>query len=222
MSLRKCLGLGAKVKILIIILLTLSIQGNEVFGMDKKEFQATIINSMIDGATGVITEAKELIVNPPDLAAERKKTEIKHTCNKKYWELQRKTEKKWWIYQYENIDMEKALRKKHINYNIILKQQVRKKLINVDKLREKSCSKQYFDLAYKQKNRLNTVKQKNKILKELVEVNQIEIEKKEELYYKKENKEKAREKAKAKKELKKQMMISDTTISIEQAIKDVD
>ena len=44
-------------KILIIILLTLNIQSNEIFGMDKKEFQATIINSMIDGATGVITEA---------------------------------------------------------------------------------------------------------------------------------------------------------------------
>ncbi len=204
-------------KILIIILLTLNIQSNEIFGMDKKEFQATIINSMIDGATGVITEAKELIVNPPDLTAERKKAKIKNTCNKKYWELQKKTEKEWWIYQYENTDMEKALRKKYINYNFILKQKVRKKLINIDKLREKSCSKQYFDLAYKQKNRLNNIKQKNKILKELVEINQIEIEKKEELYYKKENKE--REKAKEK--LKKQMMISNTTISMEQAIKDV-
>ena len=172
-------------ELLILILLTLNIQSSEILGMEKKEFQATIINSIIDGATNVIVEAKELIINPPNLTTERQKANRKKICTKKYWAMRKQTEKEWWRIHYINIDMEKALREKLINYKSVLKQQMKKSITNIEALKKESCNKEYFDLAYKQQNRLIEINQKYKILQKLIIIHNIKIVKNEEPYYSK-------------------------------------
>ena len=119
----------------------------------------------------------------------------KEKCNKKYWELQKQSNKYWWEKRKENQNIIKELNKRRIDYLTILKQRTKEVPINIQKLNEQSCSKNYFDLAYKRKKADNAIKQENDILKELARNNFIKIEKEKSLY--KNNR--------AKEDLKKQM-----------------
>lgn len=161
-------------KITLFIILIISFSNSEtVFEKNKEEFQALIINSMIDGATGMLSETKNIITNPPKL--NRQKHLKEKECNKKYWELQNQSSKYYWKTFYENNKIKKKLAEKKINYYTILKQRIKEPKINLIKLKKESCSKNYFDLALRRKKADQKIKNENEILKELAEVNNIKI-----------------------------------------------
>ena len=124
-----------------------------------------------------------------------KKIDNKQICNKKYWKLHKESTKKWWNIYHQNTDMKKSLKKRKLNYSVILKQRIKKTIVDIEKIKKESCSKEYFNLAHKEKIKLDQIAQENNILKELMKTNYIQIEKKEEPYYKN-NKKEEREKAK--------------------------
>ena len=171
-------------QILLIAIFFLNANSSETFlGMDKKEFQAKIFNSMIDGVTGAVGEAKDILLNPPDLSSQRKKDKIKNDCNRKYWDYQKASSKYWWNLFYENAEIRKKLTKRKINYSIILKQNVKDIILDVDKIRKESCSKSYFDLIIKRKKADYKITQENKILRDLARIHFISIKKQKDLYY---------------------------------------
>ncbi len=51
-------------------------------------------------------------------------------------------------------------------------------MVDTEKIKKESCSKEYFNLAHKEKIKLNQITQENNILKELMKTNYIQIEKK--------------------------------------------
>ena len=121
-----------------------------------------------------------MIVPTPNL--NRKKHLKEKECNKKYWKLHKKSSKYWWKHYYENSRIKKELSKRKINYSIILKQKIKEPKINLVKLKKESCSKNYFDLALQRKKADYKITQENKILKELAEINNINIKPKKDLY----------------------------------------
>ncbi len=124
-----------------------------------------------------------------------KKIDNKQICNKKYWKLHKESTKKWWNIYHQNTDMKKSLKKRKLNYSVILKQRIKKTIVNTEKIKKESCSKEYFNLAHKEKIKLDQITQENNILKELMKTNYIQIKEEEEPYYKN-NKNKERERAK--------------------------
>ena len=76
-----------------------------------------------------------------------------------------------------NLQVLLLLQKKKINYNSVLKQRVRNVSVDQNELREHSCSEEYFIQLLRQEKRIKEVKIENNVLKELMQLNNIENKK---------------------------------------------
>ena len=197
-----------KILIFILFITTFLNAEKQIFGMDENEFKTRINNSMIKGAT----------LGAVDIKTDKQKVE---TCNKKFRKMFTKLNKLNVKFFNENMEIRIKLKENHINYNIIIKQRMKKIDVNIDQIRNESCSKNYF------KNKVNFTKlrikreQENIILKDLMSMNQLVLTPKLDEYYQSSKKiEPNRDEAK--KELRRQLNSNTVDTELLEAIKDVD
>ena len=197
-----------KILIFILFITTFLNAEKQIFGMDENEFKTRINNSMIKGAT----------LGAVDIKTDKQKVE---TCNKKFRKMFTKLNKLNVKFFNENMEIRIKLKENHINYDIIIKQRMKKIDVNIDEIRNESCSKNYF------KNKVNFTKirikreQENIILKDLMSMNQLVLTPKLDEYYQSSKKiEPNRDEAK--KELRRQLNSNTVDTELLEAIKDVD
>ena len=149
-------------------------------------------------------EVIELIIKPKIVETINIENKSKN-CD--FWNMQNKLSRINKKLFDENIIIKETLRKRHINYRIILKQRVKKDRIDINAIRNELCDKSYFYHKSRLTKNIDKYSQENIILKELLEKNYITIEPKKDSYYKKE-KTIDLEHEEAKENLKKQMLQS--------------
>lgn len=98
-------------------------------------------------------------------------------CNKKYWDYFKQSSHIISDINKENTQMKRLLSNRNIDYRSILRQRVRNITIDENKLRAESCSKNYFEQLIRNEKRKKEVKKENKVLKELMQLNDIQNKK---------------------------------------------
>jgi len=126
-------------------------------------------------------------------------------CNRKWWKYFKKSTHIISIISTENTKIERTLSQHHINHKLITKQKTRNIEVNIHELRKLSCSQRYFDQLVQKETRIKKEKVKNKVLRELLKINNIMIKKEPLFIVSKKNREKKQERTNAKNNLKLQM-----------------
>lgn len=134
-------------------------------------------------------------------------------CNRKWWKYFKTSAHTISIISNENIKIERILSKHNINHRLIIKQKVKNVKIDIDELRQRSCSQKYFEQLIDKETRIKKEKLKNETLKKLLTLNNITIKKEPLFIVNKKKIVEKEERISAKKNLKLQM---------QQAMSDVD
>ena len=152
-------------KILLIITIISSINASD----HATELGDAFAGGMIQGFTDMGEMIYNTISNPTSSIE-------KLNCSREYGKFYNQSVKEYWKYRYENDDIKKILRDRHINYYTILKYKTKRYQPNYKKIKEQSCSKSYFNMRVRQEKSVFRAKEENRILRELAKANYIDLE----------------------------------------------
>ncbi|MDQ7085916.1 MAG: hypothetical protein Q9M36_13840 [Sulfurovum sp.] len=102
----------------------------------------------------------------------------KEKCITAWWDYFNYSSKKIYDLNKENISMKNILRKKLINYAVILKGKNRNIKVDINNLRKKSCSQEYFEQIIQKEKRIAEETNTNKILHRLMKARNLTLDKK--------------------------------------------
>jgi CHAT domain-containing protein len=147
-----------------------------LFGSDV-DYSDNFAKGMINGIVRITNATADSIDNMNEASSNLNKiiadSNKRLSCDNKYWDYKRKSDKVYFELLGENNNIKQLLQKRHINYSIFLENVSFNYNIDYALIKKESCSRSYYDMRVNAEKNMFRVIQENKILRDIAKKNYI-------------------------------------------------